>query len=257
MFSWRSVAGTAFLLTFIALRSELIAQDSTIETWRLAISIDDSQRVRSAVQYGIFDTDPVPGFKARFKSVVRYLQGQDTPANTIEKRASSLASACWDLSFKEVTGDRVYLVVRSPNATDVLHGSNSSDGKKWLVTKITEVNGKPVCWCVPIEVQTGRQIEVVLSENNMFDLTSAYQDARLASNVDPDLPREKSQKDLGGLQDYAAWSEKKMETAIRQFESKLDNDDTLDAANKQLVKDGFRKSLKKAFEAERAKTEGR
>lgn len=53
------------------------------------------------------------------------------------------------------------------------------------------------------------------------------------------------------------WSEQKMEAIIRTFEAKIDNDSTFDAANKQLLKDGFRESVKKAFETANTKTEER
>ena len=33
--------------------------------------------------------------------------------------------------------------------------SNSPTGKKWIVTKIVVLDGKPICWCIPVEVKIG------------------------------------------------------------------------------------------------------
>jgi len=52
--------------------------------------------------------------------------------------------------------------------------SNAPDGKKWIVTKAVDIKGKPVCWCIPVEVKTGKQIEVTLNESNIFDLRTTY-----------------------------------------------------------------------------------
>jgi len=40
-----------------------------------------------------------------------------------------------------------------------------------------QVKGKPVCWCLPVEVKTGEEIKVRLAENNVFDLGSVFDSA--------------------------------------------------------------------------------
>ena len=52
--------------------------------------------------------------------------------------------------------------------------SNDPGGKKWIVTKIVNINGKPVCWCIPVEVKTGEEINVTFNEKNTFDLKNIY-----------------------------------------------------------------------------------
>ena len=49
--------------------------------------------------------------------------------------------------------------------------------------------------------------------------------------------------------------EQQMEADIQQFDARIDNDDTIDAANKELMKESFRKSLKESYEATAAKIE--
>ena len=85
----------------------------------------------------------------------------------------------WDFGFKDVTGDRLWLLASDPDHPAGPHTMSSSSpaGKKWIVTKTVHIKGKPVCWCVPIEVKAGEQIDVVLNESNTFDLRKAYNDA--------------------------------------------------------------------------------
>ena len=39
------------------------------------------------------------------------------------------------------------------------------------------IKGKPVCWCLPVEVKPGEPIKVTLTEDNVFDLGAAVDDA--------------------------------------------------------------------------------
>jgi hypothetical protein len=55
--------------------------------------------------------------------------------------------------------------------------SNEPEGKKWLVTKVVEVKGKPVCWSVPVEVKTGEMVRAALTEDNELDLGAAFASA--------------------------------------------------------------------------------
>jgi hypothetical protein len=48
------------------------------------------------------------------------------------------------------------------------------DGKKWIATKVVTANGKPMCWCIPVEMKYGQEIQVALTDNNAFDLASAF-----------------------------------------------------------------------------------
>ena len=68
-----------------------------------------------------------------------------------------------DKGFKEVTGDEVHLSISAPGVFEGL-SSNNPDGKKWLATKIVHIKGKPVCWCIPVTVKTGKVTQVTLTE---------------------------------------------------------------------------------------------
>ena len=45
------------------------------------------------------------------------------------------------------------------------------------MTKTVEIEGKPVCWCIPVELKAGQQIEVTFDKSNTFDLAAAYDSA--------------------------------------------------------------------------------
>lgn len=45
----------------------------------------------------------------------------------------------------------------------------------------------------------------------------------------------------------AKWSPEQMEAEIQRFNTRIDNDDTIDAANKELLKKGFQESMKEAY----------
>jgi type II secretory pathway component GspD/PulD (secretin) len=150
-------------------------------TWQMAISLHAPSLMPPAVQWAVMDEDPVPGFTARVDRMRSYYRGQiDKAQNEQEKDIARSAgmTVSWDLSFKEVKGDRLYLLTSEPETSlrRTSHGfsSNGPDGKKWIVTKAVRIKGKPACWCLPVEVKKGRNVDVTLSEDNLFDLASAY-----------------------------------------------------------------------------------
>jgi hypothetical protein len=83
-------------------------------------------------------------------------------------------AAAWAMVFRKVTGDRLDQL---PSGGSLFCGSNGPDGKKWIVTKVVQIKGKPVGWCIPVEVKTGKNSSVTLTEDNMFDLRSFFDSA--------------------------------------------------------------------------------
>jgi hypothetical protein len=139
-------------------------------TWRITLNLDAPNLVPPVVQFAIFDEDPVPGFRARLKKMQTYLQEQLLRTENKAKKElarSSLMSVNWDLGFKRVTGDKLYLLKSAPFTSMT---SNSPAGKKWIVTKTVRIKGKPVCWCMTAEVKMGEQTEVIFTEDNVFGL---------------------------------------------------------------------------------------
>ena len=169
------------VLAAIAWGAGAAAQHGDIEhwkrsTWRMTLNLDTPNLVPPAVQWAVLDKDPVPGFKARVKKMQGYHRKQlESAVGEAGKELvrSSQMTVCWDLGFKEVTGDKVYLLTSAPGVSHSL-SSNAPDGNKWVVTKIVQIKGKPVCWCIPVEVKRGEEIEVTLTEDEVFDLEAVF-----------------------------------------------------------------------------------
>ena len=145
-------------------------------TWQMTMNLETRNLKPPAVQWTVFDTDPVPGFHARLEKMKGYyLERLEGAKDDIDKELnrSSQMRVSWDLGFEEVTGDKVYLLTR---ARGVSHSfsSDAPDGKKWIVTKIVRIKGKPVCWCIPVKVETGKEINIKFTKDNMFDLESEF-----------------------------------------------------------------------------------
>jgi beta-lactamase regulating signal transducer with metallopeptidase domain len=150
-----------------------------VETWQLTIGLDMPNLVPQAVQYTTFDKDPVPDFIAQLKKMQGYYVGELAKAID-EARKEQVkgiqARVAWDCGFRQVKGDSIWMLAgrsgsKGPCTT---LSSNSNAGKKWIVTKTVDIDGKPVCWCVPVEVKTGEETRVILTAENTFDLRAAY-----------------------------------------------------------------------------------
>jgi hypothetical protein len=184
----RSQMIPALVLAVVTWSCSVSADDREVErvmnsTWRMDVDLDTPKLKPPAVQWTVLDKDPVPGFRSRVGSMRGYHRKRLAQAeNESEKEMirSSQMRVSWDLGFKQVTGDKVYLMTSARSSL----GSNSPDGKKWIVTKVVDIKGKPVCWCIPVKVKTGESIEITLTEDNQFDLESAFDKAMEKSTED-------------------------------------------------------------------------
>jgi beta-lactamase regulating signal transducer with metallopeptidase domain len=158
-------------------------------TWRMAVSLRATNQLPSAVQWAIVDHDPVPAFKARLKKLRWIYREQLRRAKNgaaKENTRKGWMTVQWDSGFKEISGDRLYLLT-----SDHLHPltSNGPDGKKWVVTKVRMTKGKPVCWCVPVELKYGEEVKVTLTEKNVLDLGAAIDTALREGASSPEEQR--------------------------------------------------------------------
>ena len=145
-------------------------------SWQMTMNLETRNLKPPAVQWTVFDKDPVPGFHARLEKMKGYnierLEGAEDDADK-ELMRSSTMRVHWNQGFEEVTGDKVYLLIRAPRSSQSF-SSNAPDGKKWIVTKTVQIKGKPVCWCIPVTVETGKEIHITFTNDNMFDLGSEF-----------------------------------------------------------------------------------
>jgi len=162
----------SFLLLFGC--EKFIDEEQEAKTWKIQIHLDKPDLV---LQWAVFDKDPVPGFKDRVvRRRVYQLKREQEAKDSAERKMLRWAGMKpnWDYGFKNVTGDQVYIL---KSVSDSYFSSNAPDGKKWIVTKIVWINGEPVCWCLPIEVEKGKKIEITLNKDNVFPLAETYDKA--------------------------------------------------------------------------------
>ncbi len=144
-----------------------------------------------AVQCTILDYDPLPKFLERKRQLLDRMSSMtaaEAPMDDVGLR-ETYAESAWDAGFREVTGDRVFLLTDyapqpeapmtdskgSASTTVQIQAvgivSNSAAGTKWLLTKILHHRGKRYCWCVRFDVQPGAPSKVTLDLRNLIDLT--------------------------------------------------------------------------------------
>ena len=150
------------------------------ETWRIGVDLDMPSLEPPAVQYAVFDEDPLPAFTALVKRMSGHYRQQlkkaDNEARREQLRAIQMTVG-WNLGFKKVTGDKLYLLAKGPRSSKTTLSSNSPGGKKWIVTKTVRIDGKPVCWCIPVELAKGKRIDITFEKSNTFDLQRVYDEA--------------------------------------------------------------------------------
>ena len=123
MCSQRTLTSCALVLAVMASEGIAVAQNEDIEgwersAWRMNINLDAPNLIPPAVQWTVVDKDPIPGFGTKVKRMSGYrkeqLQRADDEAAKERIRSSDI-TVSWDLGFKEVTGDKVYLLVTAPD----------------------------------------------------------------------------------------------------------------------------------------------
>ena len=145
--------------------------------WTIGLSLDSPDLPVPAVQWAIFNEDPVPEFKDRIR---RYRGGYEKQikGSKNERRMREIRSARitvdWDRGFRKVSGDKVYMLTGEPLHSQG-YSDDGGDGEKWIVTKTVSVRGTPVCWCLHVEVHQGENPQLKLTEKNRVDLLGVYE----------------------------------------------------------------------------------
>lgn len=165
-------------------------EDFKKESWRIRPVLDVPDQLPPAVMFSILDSDPRPKYRDvlnRKSQVQKEQKLEPTPHLTPQLMRQGLLSVAWDSVFHDVPGDKVGLVYRnfgrqvssevtSQGATPVtithMVGIVSTEpaGTKWLVTRASRFEERVVCWCIPVEVEKGKDTEVMLTGQNMIDL---------------------------------------------------------------------------------------
>ena len=149
------------------------------QCWCVQFQLKCPRLVPPAVQLAITDSNPLPALKGRMKRLRLFHQRQLAQARNAKHRTqlrSIFMAAAWNAGFKNISGDDLWLLTSTPGVT---HSSMSNlpGRRKWVLTKSVDVNGKPLCWCMPVEVRRGRIVRVTLRKGNTFDLLRTYRTA--------------------------------------------------------------------------------
>jgi hypothetical protein len=146
------------------------------ETWQIELHLGMPSLEPEAVQYAIFDKDPVPGYIAQVKLLRQVYKQQIEQADTKPwkdmARAAQMRTG-WDNGFKYITGENLNLLTKKGTVLS----SNGRAEQKWVVTRTVDIQGRPVCWCIPVEVKIGEKIDITCDKSNTFDLQTPYDNA--------------------------------------------------------------------------------
>jgi hypothetical protein len=146
-----------------------------VEAWGINIRLDMPSLEPQAVQFAVVDKDPAPGYTAQLKKMEKFSRQQLQNADTKQWKdlvRSAQMEGAWNDGFRNVTGDNLSLLTQP----GIVITSNAPVGKKWIITKTVRIKEQPVCWSIPIEVKTGKPVNVTLNKSNTFDLQTPYDD---------------------------------------------------------------------------------
>ena len=154
-------------------------------TWQILPRINMPSLDPQAVQFALFDSDPIDQYRkallANRDRLRREIAAEpDSMQREILRKAQMITT--WDGLFRTITGDEVYLLVPSLSKTNeslsraLVVSSNSPAGRKWLTTKIAHCDDAPTCWCLPINTEIGKSVEIELQKENVFEIGKLYHD---------------------------------------------------------------------------------
>jgi hypothetical protein len=165
-----------FVFAVFAYASGSDYEAATRQVWRIKLKLNMPGLNPAAVIWTVFEEDPVPGFKERIERV-KHLFTRDIESTAGDEEMIVMANAqirvSWNTAFRDVTGDRVYLLSGVPETAQSF-SSDTKAGMKWVVTKVVFVDGKPICWAVPVETEVETMKDVKLDESNAIDLTELF-----------------------------------------------------------------------------------
>ena len=130
-------------------------------TWRLSINLKSRKVHGGAVQFAIMEKDPRDSFIKDYKK----LKDRAVQEKRYDVESEfSIKLVAWDVQFREINGDEVYLLVKGD-----MNGfsSNKPEGQYYLVTKATLIKDKPAVWFIPVKVETGKENKILLEDSNV------------------------------------------------------------------------------------------
>ncbi len=141
---------------------KIIIEEWKRTTWRLNIILNNKNVHGGAVQFAIMDHDPRNAFKKDYEK----LKEKSIKEKRYDPDAElSLISVSWDIQFRTVKGDEVYLLL---NKDTCGFSSNALEQDYFLVTKTIIVNGCPAVWVIPFKAKYGTEQNITLEHRNII-----------------------------------------------------------------------------------------
>ena len=156
------------------------------EGYSLSVKLRLAQLFPQAVMFTLFDHDPHAEYVGNLKALVSLMPGKDQ----VEAQATRCRVA-WDQLFHKVAGNNLHLATPDeiPKMTSdpktgkmmisatttrmhILTNEDSTVYTCWVVTRTALYNGKPIAWCIPVQINKGSMREILLEEPNLIDLMS-------------------------------------------------------------------------------------
>ena len=152
-------------------------------TWQIQPELDVPELDLEAVQFAVRESNPVEEYKkvlaqSRIRLQNELSEEKDSEQRDLLKTARMIGP--WDRLFKSVTGDEVYLLVPRRSGKNqsrtrvILISSNGPEGRRWLTTKVAYREGKPICWCIPVDTVIGKEVHVELRGENSLNLQMIF-----------------------------------------------------------------------------------
>jgi len=142
----------------------------------LYVKLDFPDTVPLVIQIALFEENPFKIYDTLVTNNKAFIESQFTATTdtaVMQNRVISAMTFYWDRVFETVNGFDVTLVSSRP--TDVLSFSIKDPKEQlWVVTKTTFFKGYFVLWSLPIQIEGGKEYEVILNKDNYLDLTGLF-----------------------------------------------------------------------------------
>ena len=169
---------------YLTRRPNETAQPTSSEYWNVLLILDFPNLRPPAVQFAIFERDPVPAFRnqvSRMRDLYLQLLAEGKGEFGSARAQGGQMEVAWDFGFRDTPGNEVSLLT---SGSRKLIGSNLPAGKRWLVTKAVISGDKVLCWSIPFEADPHRPAVITLIEKNATDLGPIYDEA-MSREINP------------------------------------------------------------------------
>jgi len=144
--------------------------------WQIKVNFNLPALEPEAIQVALVDFDPIAKFIKDFD--ITYLSEKLNKAKDEKEKASQINSSItvtWDLHiFDDVKGSDLYLLTKKEFFLTNVSNSAQQKKTKWLVSKYFNLDDKPYCYAIPLELENGSKLEVTVDSTNLISLKDLY-----------------------------------------------------------------------------------